>query len=107
MPEFQDRCVVCLDCGGTFIWTAGEQLFYAEKGLTYPPKRCKPCKQRRNTRLTATACSQARHDADERVEAKVLCADCGVPHHRPLPAHARAPGLLSALLRAPARSFSN
>ena len=77
MPEFQDRCLVCADCGGDFTWTAGEQLFYAEKGLTFSPKRCKACKEQKNMQLTTPTWSHAKHDASERVEAQVQCADCG------------------------------
>ena len=77
MPEFQDRRLVCPDCGGDFIWTAGEQLFYAEKGLTHPPKRCKSCKEQKNRQLTATASSHGEHNASERLEAQVICAGCG------------------------------
>jgi hypothetical protein len=29
--EFQDKSLRCVDCGSEFIWTAGEQLFFADK----------------------------------------------------------------------------
>ena len=31
--EFVDETLVCKDCGNEFVFTAGEQRFYAEKGL--------------------------------------------------------------------------
>ena len=31
--EFQDKTLVCKDCGKEFIFSAGEQAFYAEKGF--------------------------------------------------------------------------
>ena len=31
--EFQDRTLVCKDCGKEFTFTAGEQEFYKEKGF--------------------------------------------------------------------------
>lgn len=44
MPEeTQDKTMPCLDCKGEFIWTAGEQKFFATKGFS-APKRCKPCR---------------------------------------------------------------
>ena len=43
--EFQDRNIPCIDCGEDFIWSIGEQVFFRDKGLTNPPKRCKGCKQ--------------------------------------------------------------
>ena len=45
MSRHEDRELTCVDCGGTFVWTAGEQDFYEEKGFTEPPKRCKSCRQ--------------------------------------------------------------
>ena len=31
---YQDETLICEDCGKEFIFTSGEQEFYAEKGLT-------------------------------------------------------------------------
>ena len=45
--EFVDRLLTCADCGGEFIFTAGEQLFFFDKQFKNDPKRCKPCKSRR------------------------------------------------------------
>ena len=45
--EFVDRILTCTDCGGEFIFTAGEQLFFLDKQFKNDPKRCKPCKSRR------------------------------------------------------------
>jgi CxxC-x17-CxxC domain-containing protein len=36
--------MTCRDCGQEFIWTAGEQQFYASKGLENPPSRCPSCR---------------------------------------------------------------
>ena len=41
---FQDKKLVCKDCGETFIFTANEQEFYAEKGFRNEPKACKACR---------------------------------------------------------------
>jgi CxxC-x17-CxxC domain-containing protein len=38
--SFQDKTLTCRDCGQQFIWTAGEQEFYASRGLQNPPSRC-------------------------------------------------------------------
>jgi len=37
--EFQDKSLTCVDCGTEFIWTAGEQLFFADKNFKNEPKR--------------------------------------------------------------------
>ena len=30
---FEDKTLVCKDCGKEFVWTAGEQEFYAERQM--------------------------------------------------------------------------
>ena len=41
---YEDKQLTCKDCGATFIFTAGEQEFYAEKGFVNEPQRCKECR---------------------------------------------------------------
>ena len=38
---YEDKTLVCKDCGNEFVFTAGEQEFYAEKGFENEPLRCK------------------------------------------------------------------
>ena len=45
--EFQDKVLKCVDCGGEFVFTAGEQLFFHDKQFKNEPKRCKACKTKR------------------------------------------------------------
>lgn len=40
----QDKTIVCKDCGNEFIFSAGEQEFYAQKGFENEPVRCKKCR---------------------------------------------------------------
>jgi CxxC-x17-CxxC domain-containing protein len=70
--EFQDKSLRCVDCGSEFIWTAGEQLFFADKQFKNEPKRCKTCKAKRATRVSAGP-SPAR----DRVETTTQCSACG------------------------------
>ncbi len=70
--EFQDRTLRCMDCGAEFVWTAGEQSFFADKNFKNEPKRCRACKAKRAERL-ATGPSGTR----ERVETKTVCSNCG------------------------------
>jgi len=44
-----DRTLVCRDCGREFVFTAGEQEFYASKGLTNDPVRCPSCRSARKS----------------------------------------------------------
>lgn len=46
MDEYQDKTLVCNDCGADFDFTAGEQEFYAVKQFS-EPKRCKTCRARK------------------------------------------------------------
>jgi uncharacterized membrane protein YsdA (DUF1294 family) len=41
-----DRIIDCADCRRRFVWSAGEQRFYRERGLS-APKRCPNCVSRR------------------------------------------------------------
>jgi CxxC-x17-CxxC domain-containing protein len=73
--EYQDRSITCVDCGESFTWTAGEQVFFHDKGLKNEPKRCKPCKHAKNDRLAAISLAQAT-GAKQRIEVTVMCAQC-------------------------------
>lgn len=47
MTEYKDKTIKCVDCGTEFVFTARDQEFYAEKGFTNEPKRCKPCRDKK------------------------------------------------------------
>lgn len=74
--EFKDFDIDCIDCGESFVWSSGEQLFYRDKGLKNPPKRCKPCKKAKNERLTAITAAQ-NAGIKQKIEVVVNCAKCG------------------------------
>lgn len=42
--RYQDQTITCQDCGRPFLFAAGEQAFYTEKGYTGAPKRCPACR---------------------------------------------------------------
>ncbi|MCL2555475.1 MAG: zinc-ribbon domain-containing protein [Firmicutes bacterium] len=44
-----DKELVCKDCGQKFVFTAGEQEFYAQKGFDNEPTRCTDCRRARKT----------------------------------------------------------
>jgi len=74
--EFVDRLLTCVDCGGEFIFTAGEQLFFLDKQFKNDPKRCKPCKSRRSTSAGSGAGPAAA--GISRTETRTECSQCGV-----------------------------
>ncbi len=41
---FQDRTLTCRDCGEAFVFSSGEQAFFASKGLQHDPQRCASCR---------------------------------------------------------------
>ncbi len=52
---YENKTLICKDCGNEFDFTAGEQEFYAEKGFTNEPQRCKSCRDaRKQTRDDAS-----------------------------------------------------
>jgi len=73
--EFEDKTILCGDCTKDFIWSAGEQVFFRDKQLQNPPKRCKECKQAKNERIAAIATAQA-SGIKQRIEVAVACAKC-------------------------------
>ena len=49
MDTFNDKSLNCADCGQEFVFSKNEQAFYAERGFTNEPKRCKNCRDKRKT----------------------------------------------------------
>lgn len=39
----EDKTIICESCKQEFVFTAGEQQFYTEKGFV-EPKKCKACR---------------------------------------------------------------
>jgi hypothetical protein len=49
-PIFQDKTLLCIDCGQSFTFSASEARYFWERGLTQT-KRCPACRQRRKLTL--------------------------------------------------------
>jgi CxxC-x17-CxxC domain-containing protein len=79
-PVFNDQCLTCVECKQEFVWTAGEQRFFFDKGLKNEPRRCKPCKSAQKERIAARAAAVETTVAGgtrQRIECEVNCARCG------------------------------
>ena len=50
---YEDKTLICKECGKEFVFTAGEKEFYASKGFENEPQRCKASRNERCTRLSA------------------------------------------------------
>ena len=57
---FQDKTLKCKECGADFVFTAGEQEFYAERGFQNEPQRCKTCRDARKAAAAARVNSSPR-----------------------------------------------
>lgn len=83
---YEDKTLVCQECQEEFIFSAGEQEFYAEKGFVNEPLRCKPCRDERKRRIRANremfdaVCAECGEDAKvpfrPREDRPVYCNDC-------------------------------
>ena len=74
---FEDKTLVCKDCGKEFVWTAGEQEFYASRGFENQPQRCKPCGERQMFDAVCAACGKAcKVPFQPREDRPVYCSDC-------------------------------
>jgi CxxC-x17-CxxC domain-containing protein len=73
--DLDDKSIACMDCKEPFIWTVGEQIFFRNKNLLNPPKRCKACKLAKNQRLEAIEAAQM-GGKRQRFEVKAECARC-------------------------------
>lgn len=72
--EFHDKVLKCAECGSEFVFTAGEQMFFADKGFKNEPKRCKPCK---TSRAQGSPVAGMATGGAQRVETKTVCSQCG------------------------------
>ncbi|MDR1927022.1 MAG: zinc-ribbon domain containing protein [Oscillospiraceae bacterium] len=64
---YEEKTLICKECGKEFVFTTGEQEFYAEKGFENEPGRCQDCRRQRK--------SAGRGGERETYEA--TCASCG------------------------------
>lgn len=67
----QDKPLICAECGNQFLFTVGEQEFFASRGYTNEPRRCQDCRNsRRDQQRGGFGAPREMHPA--------VCAQCGV-----------------------------
>lgn len=78
---FADKTLTCKDCAQPFLFTAGEQDFYQQKGLQNEPGRCPDCRNRRKqqaiTNNLPSVTAPGAQPPVMREVSKVVCAECG------------------------------
>lgn len=83
---YEDKVLICKECGKEFVFTAGEQEFYAERGFQNEPQRCKICRDARKNAargpreyFTATCAmcgGEARVPFEPKSDRPVYCSEC-------------------------------
>jgi len=83
---YEDKTLVCKECGAEFIFTSGEQEFYAERGFQNEPQRCKACRDNRKaaargpreyfTAVCAECGNEAKIPFEPKTDRPVYCSDC-------------------------------
>ena len=83
---YEDKTLVCKDCGQEFSFTSGEQEFYESRGLENEPQRCKECRVARKSSARAgremhvAVCASCGKEATvpfvPREDRPVYCSDC-------------------------------
>jgi len=86
--SYVDRTLTCVDCGVSFMHSAADQQFYAEKGFSSDPKRCTTCRASRRTQREGSAAYEMREIGGPRGFERgdyrqtreyfaVICSGCG------------------------------
>jgi CxxC-x17-CxxC domain-containing protein len=84
---YTDERLTCTDCGAEFVFTAGEQEFFATKGFQNKPNRCADCRAVRKASRGAGGGGGGgggggrSHGAREMYS--VTCSNCGQPAEVP------------------------
>jgi CxxC-x17-CxxC domain-containing protein len=75
---YADKTLTCADCGASFIFSADDQAFHAEKGFTNEPKRCPDCRaSRRAERGNSGGGGYGSYSSGPREMFTATCAQCG------------------------------
>ncbi|MBC5829129.1 MAG: zinc-ribbon domain containing protein [Candidatus Eremiobacteraeota bacterium] len=73
---YTDEKLTCIDCGAEFVFSAGEQEFYATKGFQNKPNRCPDCRAARKATRSSGGGARAAGGAAREMYT-VTCSECG------------------------------
>ena len=88
---YQNKTLVCKECGKEFVFSADEQAFFAEKGFENEPGRCPACRaarraSRRTREMFEVVCDECGRTTPvpfQPTEGRpVYCRDCFEAHRR-------------------------
>ncbi len=72
---YSEKSLQCSDCGKSFLFTTGEQEFFAAKGFTNEPRRCPPCRSTRKAERFGSEGGDSTRSPRQMYP--VTCAQCG------------------------------
>src|SRR5439155_8042691 len=77
-----DKSIKCRDCGEEFVFSAGEQAFYKERGFQHEPTRCRRCRDEKKRQGTGAAtggmmASPVSATTSPREFHEAVCSSCG------------------------------
>lgn len=75
--DFQDQTLTCRDCGQTFVWTASEQKFYADKGFSNAPVRCPSCRAAKKSQMGGGNFGRGGYQSGPKQMFDTICSNCG------------------------------
>ena len=73
---YTDKTLSCRDCNQDFVFTTGEQEFFASRGFTNEPGRCPECRAARNRGRSSDGGGYG-YERRERQMYPAVCAQCG------------------------------
>ncbi len=76
--SYEDKTMVCEDCGAEFVHSGEDQARYAERGFAHEPKRCRDCREKRKASAGRGRGGGGGGDSrGPRESFDVTCAECG------------------------------
>ena len=73
--SFEDKSILCAECGASFTFSVQDQEFFQTKGFTNEPKRCPTCRQARRAQTGNSGNSNMSYAPRQMFP--VTCDDCG------------------------------
>jgi CxxC-x17-CxxC domain-containing protein len=73
---YADKTLTCVECGASFIFSADDQEFHAQKGFANEPKRCPSCRAARRAERGGNS-GGGYYQSSPREMFTATCAQCG------------------------------
>jgi len=73
--SYEDKNLTCVECQSTFVFSADDQSFHAEKGYT-DPKRCTSCRAARRNGGGGGGYGGGGYGGGQREMHPAVCAQC-------------------------------